>query len=186
MKEWIEVNNMSEENYGKKKTEQRSRAWNLPPIGWVKYNFDSSFRNENEEIGVGWILRDENGHHILFGHARLSPVEKVFQAEAKGFVYAIQMMWIQGWRNVWFEGDNLDLVKLVNESEENTSLGSYIYEIKFWTLKLPNASLDHTNRETNEAIDCLAKKAIDNNNMSSCFPFPSKDIIKYLYQSYIA
>lgn len=74
----------------------KDSTWDPPPSGWVKCNFDSSYKGETEEIGARWIIRDCTGHHITSGNARLSPVATVLQAEAKGFLHVIQTLWIKG------------------------------------------------------------------------------------------
>lgn len=94
-KEWIEVFNLSESEYlTHRRPPRQDSDWEPPPEGWVKCNFDSSFRNDMEDIGVGWIILDSTGHHIVSGCARLPPVINALQAEAKGFMHVLQTLWI--------------------------------------------------------------------------------------------
>ena len=37
------------------------------------------------------------------------------QREALGFLFAMQQVWIRGWRMVWFEGDSLELDRIINQ-----------------------------------------------------------------------
>lgn len=37
----------------------KSSSWVPPPLGWLKCNFDCSFRKENGLAGIGWIVRDD-------------------------------------------------------------------------------------------------------------------------------
>lgn len=83
----------------------RSSAWEPPFQGWVKRNFDSSFHRDREDSGIGWIVRDHEGNYILSGSAKVTGAQTILQAEAMSFLSALQLVWIKGWRNVWFEGD---------------------------------------------------------------------------------
>ncbi|ESQ33431.1 hypothetical protein EUTSA_v10009492mg, partial [Eutrema salsugineum] len=70
----------------------------LTPENWLKCNFDSSDRKGNTTVGVGWIIRDHNGKHITSGNAALRQVRSPLQAEAMGFLQALQVIWIKGFR----------------------------------------------------------------------------------------
>ncbi|CAN7065611.1 unnamed protein product, partial [Brassica rapa subsp. trilocularis] len=82
----------------------RNSKWEPPPLGWLKCNFDSSFRQEDMTAGIGWIVRDENGHFLKAGMVIQENVTSPLQAEALAFLFALQQIWINGWRRVWFEG----------------------------------------------------------------------------------
>ncbi|KAG2310874.1 hypothetical protein Bca52824_022431 [Brassica carinata] len=79
--------------------------WEPPPNGWVKCNFDSSYRQDREFTGLGWIVRDYKGAHLASGMAKIRDVSSSLEAEASAFLYVLQQMWSLGWRNIWFEGD---------------------------------------------------------------------------------
>lgn len=38
--------------------------WTHPPIGWLKCNFDCSFRSMDVDARVVWIVRDDKGKYI--------------------------------------------------------------------------------------------------------------------------
>lgn len=69
------------------------------------------------------------------------------------------MIWIKGWRNVWFEEDCLHLVNIINMRKENIELGGLLEDIRYWISKLPYCSLGFINREKNSAPDKIAKHA---------------------------
>ncbi|CAN7082783.1 unnamed protein product, partial [Brassica oleracea var. botrytis] len=77
-----------------------------PTSGWLKCNFDCSFHRETNTVGLGFIVRDERGNFLVAGMAKMSNVSSPLQREALGFLYAVQQIWIRGWRHVWFEGDS--------------------------------------------------------------------------------
>lgn len=42
----------------------RCTQWEPPSPGWIKCNFDASFRHENSKAGIRWIVRSHLGQHI--------------------------------------------------------------------------------------------------------------------------
>lgn len=162
-KEWIEANTKEEEvlHYSTDHipNQTRSTQWCPPPCGWLKCNFDSGFVKERPYTTTCWVIRDSNGQVILAGCAQLPPSTSSLQAEALGFLHALQVTWAHGLKYVWFEGDNLELTILFNTCSDHSSLGTLLYDIRHWMFKFPEASLGHINRERNAAADTLARHA---------------------------
>ncbi|CAL9238651.1 unnamed protein product, partial [Arabidopsis halleri] len=127
--------------------------------GWIKCNFDSGYVHGRDFTITGWIFRDCTGKTILSGCAHLPKSNSSLEAEAFGFLFVLQLTWIKGYRNVWFEGDNLELTTLINRWEDHLNIGSLLYDIRYWMMKLPLCSLDHVNREKNSAADALSRHA---------------------------
>ena len=150
-------------------------------LGWLKCNFDYSYNREGVDTGVGWIIRDHSGKMVTSGGARLTGITSSLEGEAQAFLYAVQQVWIQGWRNVWFEGDNQNLVDIVNGYHESLELGNLIYDIRHWIELLQKHSLAHVNREKNQAADCIVKKMRMENDLSVVFKLPPSWLIDFLY-----
>ncbi|KAG2261177.1 hypothetical protein Bca52824_068256 [Brassica carinata] len=144
----------------------KSSCWEPPPSGWLKCNFDCSFSRDNEYTGIGWIVRDDKGCFIIAGSAMLHGIKSSLDGEAHAFLYALQNVWIKGWRQVWFEGDSLILTKIINSSGCRMEIDSLLIDIRYWMGLLPDCSLERVNRERNQAADILAKKARDEANLS--------------------
>lgn len=105
----------------------------------------------------------------MSGCARLQKSHSAIQAEALGFLHVLQVIWAQGFRCVWFEGDNLELVNLINKNGDRLDLGTLLYDIRTLTVKLPQASINHTNREKNAAADVLSRYASTMSSMYQTF-----------------
>ncbi|KAG7575761.1 Ribonuclease H-like superfamily [Arabidopsis thaliana x Arabidopsis arenosa] len=177
--EWLEVNNTQvdeSQNTCQSSTHMnrstRNSHWSPPPQGWLKCNFDSGYVTGRDFTTTGWIFRDWNGKALLSGCARLPKTHSVLEAEAFGFLHVLQMAWIKGFRNVWFECDNLELTTLINKWEDHVSIGSLLYDIRHWMMKLPLCSLAHVNREKNSAADALSRQASSIMTMSHSFITP--------------
>ncbi|CAH8277202.1 unnamed protein product, partial [Arabidopsis lyrata] len=130
---------------------------------------------------TGWLIRDANGHLISSGCAKLQKSYLALQAEALGFLYALQVVWIQGHRCVYFEGDNMELVKLINTMGDHVKLGTLLYDIRQWMRKLPLVSLAHVNREKNAAADVLSNRVSSINSLYQTFTIPPAWLVNYLY-----
>ncbi|ESQ33228.1 hypothetical protein EUTSA_v10005664mg, partial [Eutrema salsugineum] len=131
-----------------------------PPFGWLKFNFNSSWRSDPEISGIGWIIPDHTEAHICSGCTTVEATSSSFQDKAMGFLQALQIVWMKGWRDIWSESDKLELTKMINHQEENNEIGILLIDIKHWMGKLPECSLDHTNRERNCVADVLARRVI--------------------------
>lgn len=94
------------------------------------------------------------------------------------------MIWILGFRKVWFEGDNQELVNLINSESDHSYLGTLLYDIRHWMSKLPLSSLGYVNREKNAAADKLSKYASRINPMYHSFSIPPSWLINFLYYPY--
>lgn len=71
-----------------------------------------------------------------------------------------------------FEGDNKELVQIVNGSEDNMELGNLTFDIRHWIRLLPLCSLEQVNREKNQAADCIAKRVSEETEISVVFNMP--------------
>ncbi|KAG7543468.1 Reverse transcriptase domain [Arabidopsis thaliana x Arabidopsis arenosa] len=162
----------------------RNSHWSPPPTGWLKCNFDSGFKQEQSYTNTGWIFRDYNGQVILSGCSRLQASQSPLQAEALGFLHVLQIAWIHGFRTVYFEGDNLELNNLINTGQDHRTLGTLLYDIRFWMLKLPLSSLGHVNREKNAAADRLSRHALFLNSLYETYNAPPSWLVDYLYYPY--
>lgn len=162
----------------------RQSTWDPPPLGWLKCNFNCSYKRELSETGIGWILRDHDGKFISCGGARIYGIQSSLEGEGNAFLYAVQQIWVQGCRRVWFEGDNQQLVNIVNGYQDNVELGNLVFDIRHWIKLLPECSLDYVNRERNQAADCMAKKMLEENEDSVVFKIPPIWMVNYLYYPY--
>ena len=133
---------------------------------------------------TGWTVRDNRGKVIRFGGAKLQEAHSALQAEAMGLLHALQMIWTHGLRFVTFEGDNWELIKLVNTMGDHNEIGTLLVDIRFWMKKLPYMSLRHVNRERNAAADAIAIKASSLNSLSQTFTIPPQWLVNYLYYPY--
>ncbi|KAL0701401.1 hypothetical protein Bca4012_057523 [Brassica carinata] len=164
----------------------RSSKWEPPPVGWLKCNFDCSFSQENEYAGLGCIVRNDQGKLVGCASMKIltSQIKNAFVGEAYAFLFVLQLVWIKGWRQLWFESDNLELVKTINTRSNHLDLGNILADLHYWMNKLQNCSIDHVNREKNQAADMIARKSLEDEVLFSFSFNPPIWLIDYLYHPY--
>lgn len=101
-----------------------------------------------------------------------------------GFLHALQVIWVHGFRHVWFEGDNLQLTTLINKIEDHHLIGTLLQDIRVWMAKLPLSSLGHVNREANVATDTLSRYATSMTNLYQIFNVPPRWLLNCLKSFY--
>ncbi|KAG2313423.1 hypothetical protein Bca52824_024980 [Brassica carinata] len=109
------------------------RSWNVPELNKMLSPADAIevqsiklsyyFRN-NEYAGLGCIVRDDQGRLMGLASMKIltTQMKNAFVGEAYAFLFALQQVWIKGWRQVWFESDNLELVKIINTKSAHLDL----------------------------------------------------------------
>lgn len=51
----------SDQNDRRSTKPRRQTRWRKLEHGWMKCNFDASFNDQEDDMDLGWILRDSNG-----------------------------------------------------------------------------------------------------------------------------
>lgn len=164
---------------------RKNSHWCPPPVEWPKCNFDCSYKHETNTAGIGWIVRDHNGSFVHAGSVKINHITSVLQGEAIAFLYALQQMWIKGHRHVWFEGDSVELARIINNRvPQHLELGNSLYDIRHWMSLLPLCSLEATNREKNMAADVLSRSGLQGNHLVTFYSCPPTWLTTYLYYPY--
>lgn len=109
----------------------RDSRWIPPLCGWIKCNFDASFRADREFTGIGWIVRDDNGAYLASGMVNTKGISSNLVVEASSFLVALQQMWFLRWRHIWFEGDCRQLAYLINKRQSDVEIGNLFSDILY-------------------------------------------------------
>ncbi|EFH41781.1 hypothetical protein ARALYDRAFT_917523 [Arabidopsis lyrata subsp. lyrata] len=142
----------------------RSSKWCKPERGYVKCNFDASHYEGNQSSGLGRIIRDSNGTCLDCGMGKFQGRQTIEEAECSALIWAIQASWALGYRHVEFEGDNANIVNLINEGGINLRLKHYMEEIWQWRNMFNSIKFTFRHREQNGCADLLARKAVQSPN----------------------
>lgn len=94
---------------------------------------------------------------VLFGAHGLETTISPLHAEAEGIIWALQEVLKTGNKEVRFELDCEQLVKLINKEEDWPAMAAELDEIKALSMEYTNISFKHIPRSSNIHADCLAK-----------------------------
>ncbi|KAL9305510.1 putative ribonuclease H domain, reverse transcriptase zinc-binding domain-containing protein [Arabidopsis thaliana] len=127
--EWIpEINHtQSQRSLTSTKT-----AWQKPPPGSIKCNYDCNYLCDDIESKAGWIIRDANGYYIEATQSKGFICTSPLEAELQALLMAMQHVWIKGYRGVIFEGDNSSVKELIIGKARNFALHNLIREVQHW------------------------------------------------------
>lgn len=129
--------------------------WERPPPGKLKLNIDGSFREHEDVMGSGGVLRDEHGawmcgfaSHVCGGNA--------FLAETIALRDGLRLAWSKGIRDLICESDCKELLAAI----EDTDTARFVLEVQQIVELLQrnwSVSLRYIPRHCNGVADYLAK-----------------------------
>ncbi|KAG7584257.1 Ribonuclease H-like superfamily [Arabidopsis suecica] len=113
----------------------RSTQWKKATNGWIKCNYDGSFLNSNVPSKAGWVFRDDSGNFRGAGQAIGLVTSTALESEWQALLIAMQHAWTKGFRRVIFEGDNKQLVDLINQRQLHFASFNWLRDVYHWKLK---------------------------------------------------
>ncbi|CAH2060151.1 unnamed protein product, partial [Thlaspi arvense] len=125
-------------------TNRRQQRWTRPPLGWIKCNYDGSYK-KNLPTKAGWILRDHEGIFRGAGRTITSSLSNLLESEAQALLISMQLCWAKGYTRVVFEGDSQQLQKL----SLNCGLLNWLREIWHWSTGFEDIKFCWVPREHN-------------------------------------
>lgn len=117
---------------------------------------DASWISSNERTGLCFTLLKADSA-VLFGTHGLASTASPLHAEAEGVIWAMQEVLKTGNRDVQFELDCEQLVKLICKEEDWPSMAAELDEIKALSMEYTDISFIHIPRSSNVHADRLAK-----------------------------
>jgi len=146
-----------------KKCHTRRGSFDLrlpPPSGSVKINWDAALNKNRGFIGLGCVALDWMGNFLgakcTFQQTMVEPK----MAKAISAIHAIQLAITEGFLDVVFEGDSLQLIQDINLASPLLNFtGHYVDSIKHMQMVFNSSKFAHCKREANGVAHLLAKEA---------------------------
>ncbi|KAF5447234.1 hypothetical protein F2P56_032802 [Juglans regia] len=135
--------------------------WKPPTWPLLKANFDAAFDKKEERMGMGVVIRDNNGDLQATLVAPRDNIVSAFMAESVALLRAMELCQELGFNMVEFEGDAKAVVDAVKSSaEDNSWLGQATEDLKQVFSLFPLWQLSYVFRCCNKAAHEAAKVAI--------------------------
>lgn len=133
-----------------------NRGVHAPNLTRWRCQTDASWTNIKERAGLGFILLDA-GTPVLFRAQGIQNAASPLHAEAEGLIWAMQEILKLGNREIHFESDCEQLVKLIGEKEDWPAMAPEVDEIKALSAAFTEVSIAYIPRSMNFCADSLAK-----------------------------
>ncbi|KAL9816384.1 putative ribonuclease H domain, reverse transcriptase zinc-binding domain-containing protein [Arabidopsis thaliana] len=159
-------------------------GWKKPNHGFMKCNYDCSYRQGGVETNVGWIIRNKTGTFVMAAQSKGRQCNSALEAEFQGLLMAMQHTWFRGYKKIIFEGDNRSVAECVNGKARSFELHNLIRDIQYWQKKFIQAKVTWVPRMCNKVADCLAKTPFPNNTSFSFFSYVPSFVVQFLHEDY--
>ena len=145
-------------------------GWTRPPHGWKKCNYDGSYNREMPSK-AGWIIRDESGQFVGAGQATGNHTSNALESEFQALLIAMQSCWSHGHRKIWFEGDNREVMEILNRRKSRFDTFNWIRDVQAWKQRFQECRFTWINRKQNKPADILAKSHLPQNEQFKFYDY---------------
>jgi ribonuclease HI len=134
--------------------------WDPPVAGLVKINWDASLNISSAVVGMGCVIRDANGFVLAAKCGVSRAVAEPVCAEAMATLFALEFCNDLGYVNVVSEGDSLQVIKAITDSEYHLhKIGHFLEAINLRANDFSVCKWSHCARDANEVAHLLARRA---------------------------
>ena len=170
--QWQQARMVENQNQQGREVNVQQR-WKKPEVGWLKCNVDAALFNQQGKIGLGCIIRDENGvlvaakNDLLKGPMIPAIVEAMCCKEALSWINSL------GYSRMIMELDAQKIILAINGSYgENSYFGTLIDDCKILSRDLGECSFVFSKRSVNQVAHSLAKAADSESDPGVWFTIP--------------
>jgi ribonuclease HI len=142
----------------RRETNKSVLKWSPPPVGTVSINVDAAIFASSRQMGSGVVIRDHNGVCLTACSERVDEVVTPEIAEALAMRRAMSLAKDEGFSKIIVNSDCLSVLKrIMCDTEDRSSCGTVIRDIKKLAKTFRSCSFHHVNRVINVAAHSLAK-----------------------------
>ncbi|KAG7594163.1 Ribonuclease H-like superfamily, partial [Arabidopsis thaliana x Arabidopsis arenosa] len=165
---WQEANNINTQHFSRlttinaKESPSSSHSTHSNPFFYCYV--DASWIDPTKKAGIGWILVDAHGKHLIKGSSSIEPTNTALEAEAKALLEAVLQVKRLNYHQVTFCGDSTSLYRCLEEAGKqchpphgHMEIQSYLEDIV--ELAAIDFRFKFVGRNVNFLADALAKQA---------------------------
>ncbi|KAF5469997.1 hypothetical protein F2P56_010551 [Juglans regia] len=113
------------------RVERGAVLWSRPRESFVKANWDAAMSKKDRKVGLGVVIRDEEGEILVAAREQINYLTDSATAECLALWKAMEVCRELNFNRVLFEGDAQVIVNAVNKGDEDySSYGSVIEDAK--------------------------------------------------------
>lgn len=132
-----------------------------PPVNMAKINFDGAVFSKENKLGIGVVIRNENGLVLASCTKCLSHAYSAMEIEAMVAATALVFANDIGVRRAILEGDPLAIMEAVSEYEQPlTPTGLLLEDVRMFSQSFEKVICSRTKREGNSVTYSLARYVI--------------------------
>ncbi|PKU63001.1 Putative ribonuclease H protein [Dendrobium catenatum] len=137
-----------------------SFSWYPPPTGWIKINVDASI-SRNKVAGFGGVARDDKGRFLIAFGANILQWD-IAKIELMAILYLknITPEWMFEAQGIIIEGDNSNIIKLLQSAMKTWKVSKYIDDNFTFLLNFNQVLFSFAKRECNKLVDVCANLAL--------------------------
>lgn len=150
---------MDEDGYRNGAGQVQSKTWSKPPYGWIKINIDAACQQHSEFVGVGCVIRDDQGQFL---RARSSIVRRRGHArEADAISLREALSWVKDWRTTKciFDSDVKLLVDALHGQRGKSIFDTIVEDCQELVKHFQEVLFVFVNRSANMVAHLLAQEA---------------------------
>ncbi|XP_019233381.1 PREDICTED: uncharacterized protein LOC109213985 [Nicotiana attenuata] len=137
--------------------------WSTPNQGCIKVNTDGSYIRENNEAGIGGIVRNSNVD-LIMAFSRVVQCDNSNTAEALATEFGLKWCKLQGYTNFILELDSMVIANILINKDTNNLKIKQVIERMLHNIQHADVRVMHCYREGNQVANCLANLASTSGN----------------------
>nr|XP_023897448.1 uncharacterized protein LOC112009346 [Quercus suber] len=142
-------------------TGQPPTQWQPPAHQQYKINFDGALFKDENQAGLGVVIRDSKGQVMVSLAQRIPLPSTAIEVEALAARRALELALETGLNKGVLEGDSLILMNaLKSNSHSLAQFGHIVNDIHYLAFQFPMISFSHVRRHCNSVAHSIARRAL--------------------------
>ncbi|XP_031091006.1 uncharacterized protein LOC115996003 [Ipomoea triloba] len=155
-------------------------TWRKPSHGRLKMNTDAALDVVNNSMGLGWVLRDDEGRFLACKSLCISGCYGVKEAEALCIREALSWLKDTGMGDVDVETDSQLVYYALRSNSFNSAFGFILNDVKEVASMINGVDFCFAKRSANRAAHTVAREVVSMSGCGEWFDTPPPFLVDYL------
>ena len=131
-------------------------------------------------------MRDSGGFYKEATQSKGQRAANTLDAELQALLMAMQHAWSRGYKHVVFEGDNQQVMNLINGRSRNFQVHNLVREIQVWKARVTRPKFTWVPKAHNRAADCLATSPLPHSTSFVFHSYVPNFLVHILHEDHIS